>query len=168
MRDTAEGEDDQRRSNGAARAQQSPIPLAEPQQQKQQHTGPNDKQDDYRAFNKIEGEEGLGALDEVGRDNDGSEKAHPRIESRAFCQGEDDEEQQAHQQDVGDLRVTDAGNGLRGVHTYVCAATEQVAIVADRDERRESDALADSLQHPMIFSKRSRTRPFSSSCLSSM
>ena len=66
----------------------------------------------------------LRALDEIGRDNDGREQAYPGVVSRACCKGEDDEEQQGDQQDIGDLRVADAGDRLWCVHANIGAATQ--------------------------------------------
>lgn len=91
-------------------------------------------------------------MDEIRRNDDGNEQTHPGIETCAHGHGEHDEEQQRNQQDVGDLRVADAREWLRGVHADICAAAEEVAIVDDQDERRKSEALAELLQHQSIFS----------------
>ena len=107
--------------------------------------GPCHQHNQDEAFDEIEGEEGLRALDEIRRDNDGRQKAYPRVEPRARCQREDHEEQQRDYQDVGDLRIADARHRLGSVHADICATAQQVAIVADQDKRRESHALAKSL-----------------------
>ena len=65
------------------------------------------------AFDEIEGEEGLGALDEVRRNDDGDAAAVPRDRSGCARNSEEDEEEAGDQQNVDDLRVADVGDARR-------------------------------------------------------
>ena len=108
--------------------------------------------------------DGLGALQEIGRDGDGEQKAQPGVEAGARECGEEEEEQQGEEEEVCDVGEADLGEGERGVHADVRAAAEQVAVVGDQDERGEAERLAELLQHSSIlsegiFSKRRRMRP---------
>ena len=60
---------------------------------------------------------------------------------------EEDEEKKSKQKDVGDLRVADARQWQWRMHADIGATAEQVAIVEHQDERRDTDALAELLQH---------------------
>ena len=103
-------------------------------------------------------------MQQIRRDGDGEQKAQPGIEAGAREGGEEEEEQQSDKENVGDVRVAELGEGEWSVHAYVGAATEEVAVVGDKNERGEAQRLAELLQHSSIlleaiFSKRRRMRP---------
>ena len=80
-----------------------------------------------------------------------SRRQQPGVEAGAREGGEEEEEQQGEEEEVGDMREADLGEGERGVHADVRAATQQVAVVGDEDERGEAERLAELLQHSSIL-----------------
>jgi hypothetical protein len=89
---------------------------------------------------------GLGALDEIRRDDDGDAEPGPGIVAGAREGGQQEEEEGGDDEDVGDLGVADSAERERGVHAGVGAAAEQVAIVHAEDKRGETEALAEPLE----------------------
>jgi hypothetical protein len=127
--------------------QQLAVPLWIAQEKKQQSADPDNEENGDNTFDEIEGEKGLGALEEVRRNDHDEQKPQPGIEASARDQDEEDEEQQGDQQDIRDLGIADAGERQRGVHADVFAAAKQVAVVACKDERCDSEALAELFEH---------------------
>ena len=161
LRDDGEGEQDKAGGDKAASAHEAAIPLVEAQEEQKNDGGPEDEEERDQAFDEIERINGLGALQKIRREDDGEQEAQPGVEAGARECGEEEKEQQGEEEEVGDVRIADLGEGEWGVHADVRAATEQVAIVDDQDERGEAERLAKSLQHNSslsegIFSKRRR------------
>jgi hypothetical protein len=118
-------------------------------QQKQQQRSPHHQQDDDDAFDQVEGKKRLRPLDEIRRNNDGCHQPDPGIVACPRRDAENDKQQQSDQENIGDLRITDARDRERRMHANVGATTQQISIVAHQDHGREADALAESLQQSL-------------------
>jgi len=172
LRDAGEGEEGEGGGDEATGAHEAAIPLGEAQEEQKNDGGPEDEEERDHAFDEIKRIDGLGALQKIRRDGDGEQEAQPGIEAGAREGGEEEEEQQGEEEEVCDMGEAELGEGEWGVHADIRAATQQVAVVGDEDERGEAERLAESLQHsavlPLltgpipsegIFSKRRRMRP---------
>ena len=83
------------------------------------------------------------------------QQANRWIEARARQRCQKGKEAKSENQDVCYMRETDAGKPQRRVKAYIAAATEEIGIVHQEDERCEPDTLTKLLQHP-AFPKRGR------------
>jgi hypothetical protein len=170
LRDAGEGKEGEGGGDKTAGAQEAAIPLVEAQEEQKNDGGPEDEEERDQAFDEIERIDGLGALQEIGREDDGEQQTQPGVEAGARECGEEEEEEEGQDEEVGDMRIADLGEGERGVHADVRAASEQVAVVGYEDEGGEAERLAELLQHSSILSegifsgsilsKRRRMRPF--------
>ena len=145
LRDAGEGEEDEGCGNEAAGAHEAAIPLGIAQEEQKNDGGPEDEEERDQAFDEIKRIDGLGALQQIRRDGDGEQKAQPGVEAGAREGGEEEEEEQGEEEEVRDMREADLGEGERGVHADVRAATQQVAVVGYENERCEAERLAELL-----------------------
>ena len=188
LADAGEGEEREEDAERVADAEHLAEDAVEAEEEGEDEDGPGDV-DEGEVVLDGEREEALGAADEVGRDRDAEHDAHDGEEAPLLQRIDDGEDQQAEEEDVGDLCEAGGAEGEGDVHADIGAAAEEVAEVHDEDERAEADALAEELDPVVtaawrgrrangddrarlngnggrrhgqaIFSKRSRMRPLS-------
>jgi hypothetical protein len=141
LADAGEGEEGEEGAEDAGDAEGSAIPEGEAEEEEQKQGGPDDGEGDDEAVDFAHGEEGLAALNDVGRDDDGEDEAGPAVEGRATEGDEDAEEEEGEDEDVGDVGQTDGGEGDGRMHAGVGASAEELAVVGDEDEGGDADAL---------------------------
>ena len=74
MRDAGEGEEDECGGDKAAGANEAAIPLAVAQEEQKNDGGPKDEEERDQGFDEIKRIDGLGALQQIRREDDGESR----------------------------------------------------------------------------------------------
>ena len=148
LHDAAERKRRKKHANAIANPQQPAILPPKLQQQQQNDRRPDHADQRDHAIVHVPRKQLLGPLDQVRRNHDHHNQLHPLVEPRPRQRFQHREDHQPQQQDVRDLRHADARQLVRYMHPHIGAAAQQVAVVHHQDHGRQTDALAEALEHP--------------------